>query len=159
MIAVIKDNSQKLLVLACFLMLTIMSCRFYFHTTKDNFKFDDIDNALEHGKKLTYTICGDYHYNTAIKKFSGIVLNDFPKIAGRLYSANLTRSASNGIPPRYTDAELFYLLKTGIAKNGKFMPYMMKQMMISMILLFISAVMMKRYSLLIVQQDILVSIV
>jgi len=56
-------------------------------------------------------------------------LNDFPKIGGRLYSANLTHSVTNGIPGKYSDAELFYLLKTGIARNGKFMPFMMKPMM------------------------------
>jgi cytochrome c1 len=64
-----------------------------------------------------------------VGKFIGKSLNDLPKIAGHLYSANLTHSTTNGIPPHYTDAQLFYLLKTGIGKDGWFRPYMMRPMM------------------------------
>jgi hypothetical protein len=49
-----------------------------------------------------------------------------PGIVGKVYSANLTNSKSNGILPHYSDAELKYLLKTGIAKNGRFIPYMLR---------------------------------
>jgi len=45
---------------------------------------------------------------------------------GMVYSANLTNSKSNGVPPRYSDAELRYLLKTGVARDGRFIPYMLR---------------------------------
>jgi mono/diheme cytochrome c family protein len=101
----------------------------YFKTTTDNFQSKEESESVARGKNLVFTICAGCHYDPATKKLMGKSLNDLPKIAGHLYSANLTHSSTNGIPPHYTDAELFYLLKTGISKSGKFMPYMMKPMM------------------------------
>jgi len=124
----IHHNIKK--ITAIIALITIVSCRFYFDTTKDtSFHAHTTATSLENGKNLTYTVCGGCHYNTEAKKFIGNYLNDLPPIAGKLYSANLTQSASNGIPPKYSDAELFYLLKTGISRSGKFMPYMMRPMM------------------------------
>lgn len=111
------------------LVAAIVSCRFYFDTTRDNFSTHTSSTAVQNGKNLTHNICGGCHYDHSIKKFIGKKINDLPGIGGRLYSANLTQSGSNGIPPTYSDAELFYLLKTGISRKGKFMPYMMKPMM------------------------------
>lgn len=122
-------NNKKALVILIIISMIIISCRFYFNTTKDNFTVSKNSAAIENGENLTHNICGGCHYDFTVKKFIGKPLNDLPKIAGKLYSANLTQSTTDGIPPKYTDAELFYLLKTGIAKNGKFMPYMMRPMM------------------------------
>ncbi len=124
---VIMHNVKKLLVIVS--IITVISCRFYFDTTKDDFTSHVTKTSVANGENLTYNICAGCHYDPATKKFTGRALHDLPKIGGKLYSANLTRSTTNGIPPKYTDAELFYLLKTGIAKNGKFMPYMMRPMM------------------------------
>jgi mono/diheme cytochrome c family protein len=112
------------------MMLVILTgCRFYFDTTKDQFTAHKNEESVERGKNLLFNVCGSCHYDPSVKKFIGKPLNDLPKIAGKLYTANLTNSASHGIPPHYTDAELFYLVKTGIGKDGRFMPYMMKPMM------------------------------
>lgn len=104
-------------------------CRFYFDTTTDHFEAEKHARSLERGKNLVFTVCAGCHYDAGVGKFIGRSLNDLPRIAGHLYSANLTHSATHGAVTRYSDAELFYLLKTGIARNGKFMPYMMKPMM------------------------------
>jgi len=101
----------------------------YFKTTTDSFQAKQESESLERGKNLVYNVCAGCHYDPKMKKFIGKSLNDLPKIAGHLYSANLTHSTTNGIPPHYTDAELFYLLRTGISKSGKFMPYMMRPTM------------------------------
>ena len=111
------------------LALLFCSCKMYFETTKDQFTARETSESIERGKNLTFSICGGCHYDRQVNKFIGKHLNDLPKIAGTLYSANLTRSTANGVPSHYTDAELFYLLKTGISKSGKFMPYMMRPMM------------------------------
>jgi len=108
---------------------TALSCRFYFDTTKDQLEARSNSQSLQRGKNLAFNICAGCHYDPQVGKFIGRFLNDLPKIAGYLYSANLTQSKTNGMPPLYTDAELFYLLKTGISKSGKFMPYMMRPMM------------------------------
>ena len=101
----------------------------HFKTTTDHFEAVKKEQSLERGKNLTYSICAGCHYDHSVDKFIGKSLNDLPKIAGHLYSANLTHSATHGVPPRYTDAELFYLLKTGIGRDGWFRPYMMRPMM------------------------------
>jgi mono/diheme cytochrome c family protein len=122
----IRDTKKILVVLFSFV---VASCSFYFKTTKDGFTAKSNNDSFERGKNLAFNICAGCHYDRKIGKFIGRDLNDLPKIAGHLYSANLTQSKTNGIPPQYSDAELFYLLKTGISKSGKFMPYMMRPMM------------------------------
>lgn len=122
------DNYKKWAAVIAFLIM-IAGCRFYFDTTKDQFAATNNALSFDRGKNLAFNICAGCHYDPKVGKFIGRSLNDLPKIAGHLYSANLTQSKTNGIPPQYSDAELFYLLKTGISKSGKFMPYMMRPMM------------------------------
>jgi mono/diheme cytochrome c family protein len=107
----------------------VVSCRFYFNTTKDTFTAKPDNNSFGRGKNLAFNICAGCHYDTKLGKFIGRDLNDLPRIGGHLYSANLTQSETDGITAQYTDAELFYLLKTGISKSGKFTPFMMRPMM------------------------------
>ncbi len=118
-------------MLISFLILTIIvcGCKMYFKTTTDQFTSVQKEQSLERGKNLTFNICSGCHYEHSMDRFIGKSLNDLPKIAGHLYSANLTHSKTNGVPPRYSDAELFYLLKTGIGRDGWFRPYMMRPMM------------------------------
>lgn len=124
----LATHFKKLLVIILSATI-IMGCRFYFNTTHDNFTTHPVNTSLENGKDLTYSVCGGCHYDHTVNKFIGKQLDELPRIGGKLFAANLTQSASNGIVPKYSDAELFYLIKTGIAKNGKFMPYMMRPMM------------------------------
>jgi mono/diheme cytochrome c family protein len=104
----------------------IISCKTQFSTTKDTYTATPSSVALEHGKDLVYTICAGCHYNRSVNKFIGTKIQDVPGIAGTVYSANLTNSKTHGLPPRYTDAELKYLFKTGIAKDGRFLSYMLR---------------------------------
>lgn len=122
-------NRKKILVTGILIMMVCWSCRFYFETTKEQFTSQKNVSSYERGRVLVYTICAGCHFDHSTGKFTGKPLNDLPKFAGRLNSANLTHAAGYGMPDKYTDAELFYLFKRGIAKNGKFMPYMMKPMM------------------------------
>ncbi|ANE50685.1 c-type cytochrome [Flavisolibacter tropicus] len=120
---------NKKIVTIVLLAGSISSCRFYFDTTTDALTIDETSRSLENGKNLAYNVCGSCHYDPKVNRFIGKPLNDLPKIGGKLYSANLTHSSAHGRPGQYSDAELFYLLKTGISKNGKFMPFMMRPMM------------------------------
>jgi mono/diheme cytochrome c family protein len=120
---------RKLVIVSLSIVFINYGCRFYFKTTTDHFESKSSAQSFERGKNLAFNICAGCHYNQKAGKFIGRSLNDLPKIAGHLYSANLTQSKTNGIPLQYTDAQLFYLLKTGISASGKFMPYMMRPMM------------------------------
>ncbi len=108
------------------IVTSIGSCKTKFDTTKSNAKAVTSNQAFEQGRVLVYSICAGCHYNPAIHKFIGNRIHEVPGIAGKVYAANLTNSKSNGIPPHYTDAEIKYLLKTGIARDGRFIPYMLR---------------------------------
>ena len=129
MFAILRCNARKTFVFTILVLIIVSGCRFYFDTTKDQYTVTKTSHSLENGRNIAFNVCVPCHYNHELNKLVGMPLNDLPKIGGRLVSANLTHSTSNGIPPHYTDAELFYLFKTGISKNGKFMPYMMRPMM------------------------------
>jgi mono/diheme cytochrome c family protein len=122
-------NSKKMIITLGLFLLAFTACKMYFKTTTDQFTASKNSESVARGKNLVFNICAGCHYDPKVGKLIGRPLNDLPKIAGKLYSANLTQSMSNGIPPHYSDAELFYLLKTGISKSGYFMPYMMRPMM------------------------------
>jgi mono/diheme cytochrome c family protein len=111
------------------IFIFFFGCKMYFKTTTDKLEAKENSNSFKRGKNLAFNICAGCHYDYQTNRFTGKSLNDLPKIAGHLYSANLTQSITHGVSPQYTDAELFYLLKTGIGRDGKFLPYMMRPMM------------------------------
>ena len=53
-------------------------------------------------------------------------MEELPHFVGKVYSANLTHSSVYGVLKMYSDAELAYLLKTGISREGKFVPWMIR---------------------------------
>jgi mono/diheme cytochrome c family protein len=121
-------KKYKSTVIIVFMMAVIIfiSCKTHFETTKATYKADASEQAFERGKVLAFSICAGCHYDKGVKKFIGTRIEDVPGIAGKVYSANLTNSKTHGIPPHYTDAELKYLLKTGIARDGRFLSYMLR---------------------------------
>ncbi|RWY49433.1 cytochrome c family protein [Mucilaginibacter gilvus] len=104
----------------------IIGCKTKFPTTTNNYKAVSTSHALARGKVLAFSICAGCHYDRAINKFIGTQIHDIPGIAGKVYSANLTHSGSHGIMAKYTDAEVKYLLKTGVANDGRFLNYMLR---------------------------------
>lgn len=58
-------------------------------------------------------------------KLSGQQLRDAPAIFGKLYSANITQHPTKGIGNR-TDGEIYALLRTGLRKDGSYVPVMPK---------------------------------
>jgi hypothetical protein len=53
-------------------------------------------------------------------------MHDLPRFMGKVFSSNLTHSDSFGVMDKYTDGELVWLLKTGIARDGRYVPYMIR---------------------------------
>jgi len=109
------------------LMLAIViGCKTQFTTTTENYVAVSSPKAIENGRTLAFSICAGCHYNRAVNKFIGTPIEDVPGIAGKIYSANLTHSKTHGIAPKYTDAQIKYLLRTGIAKDGRYLNYMLR---------------------------------
>ena len=78
------------------------------------------------GRKLASLLCVGCHLNTATGQLTGKVMTDLPPEFGRIVSKNITRSATHGIAT-WTDGELAYLLRTGIRRDGRYVPpYMIK---------------------------------
>jgi len=121
-------RKYKLTLTICAILTAIIiySCKTQFSTAPGNFKATYTREAVERGKVLMFSSCAGCHYDRSVKKLIGTPIHDVPAIAGKVYSANLTQSRTNGSPPQYSDAQLKYLLKTGINKDGHFIPYMLR---------------------------------
>src|ERR1700712_2936344 len=106
--------------------IVVYSCKTQFGTTKENYTAVRSTGAIERGKALTYSVCAGCHYNRSVNKFVGNRIEDVPGIAGKVYSANLTRSNTHGVTAHYSDTEIKHLLKTGVARDGRFLAYMLR---------------------------------
>ncbi len=85
---------------------------------------------IEQGTKLASMLCKSCHYNDNTKKFTGRELTEAPQF-GKIYSRNITHDSIAGIG-KWTDGELVYFLRTGIRKDGQYVPpYMPKLIHIS----------------------------
>jgi cytochrome c553 len=110
----------------CVVMIVcITACRTHFKTEQVSFPVNITESQLEEGRKLTISICAPCHYNPDTKQLTGIQMHDLPKVAGTVYSRNITQDKDKGIAD-YTDGELAYLIRTGIARDGSLMPYMQR---------------------------------
>lgn len=103
----------------------ISACKTHFKTEKINYIAKANTAQLREGRKMTISSCAPCHYDPATKKLTGMKMHDLPKIAGVVYSKNITQDKDKGIAG-YTDGELAYLIRTGIAKDGRLMSYMQR---------------------------------
>lgn len=93
-----------------------------------NFEYEIVSTpeSLARGKKLTSTLCAGCHRNPETGKLTGTRMYDAPAEFGKIYSQNITQDKTYGIGD-WTNAEIVYLLRTGILKDGKYAPpYMAK---------------------------------
>jgi hypothetical protein len=126
----LQVKKTKWLIFIAFLgIVAAYSCRTHYPLAGNNFTATKNPSSFEHGKNLVYNVCGGCHYNHQLNKFAGHQLRDLPGFLGTVYSANLTQSKMYGVTTHYTDAQLAYLIKTGIKKDGRFIPYMIRPTM------------------------------
>jgi hypothetical protein len=121
-------NRSAFLCLGIFIALAaiiIPACKMYYTPQKIDYKANADPAQLVEGKRLTMLMCGPCHYDPATKQLSGTRMEDVPGFIGKVYARNITQHPTKGIG-NYTDGELAYLLRTGVAKNGKIMQYMQK---------------------------------
>jgi mono/diheme cytochrome c family protein len=82
--------------------------------------------AVARGEKLTMMLCAGCHMNYETGRLTGKRMSDAPPEFGTIYSPNITQDKTYGIG-EWTDAELLYLLRTGIKRDGQYAPpYMAK---------------------------------
>jgi cytochrome c2 len=97
------------------------ACKLYYPVEKVEYK--TTANSIAEGKRLTMLTCGPCHYNGSTKNYSGKRLEDSRGILGKIFASNITQDKEFGIG-EYTDSELAYLIRTGLSRKGKLMPYM-----------------------------------
>lgn len=76
---------------------------------------------IERGKKLALMLCANCHTDPKTGKLIGTLMLDAPPEFGKIYSQNITKDKTYGIG-NWTDAELIYLLRTGIKRDGSYAP-------------------------------------
>lgn len=80
---------------------------------------------IANGQRIANMLCVQCHSDEQ-GKLTGKLLKDLPKEFGEIYSMNITQDKEKGIGT-WTDGELYYFLRTGVRKDGKFSPpYMPK---------------------------------
>ncbi|MGZ3864504.1 MAG: c-type cytochrome [Bacteroidia bacterium] len=113
-------------LLSIFCSCLIIGCISHYSTTTETAEAAKQKDSFNRGKNLAFNICGQCHYNDSAKSFIGLPMHDLPSFMGKVYSANLTHSVSHGVLTKYSDAELRYLIKTGVSREGKYVPYMIR---------------------------------
>lgn len=116
---------NQYIFLTALLFVAVVSCKSRYDTTKETISVAERDDSRERGKNLVYNICGQCHYNRETGTFIGKKLNDLPKFVGKVYSDNITDHPTEGIGD-YSNAEMYYLLRTGISNHGRYIPYMVR---------------------------------
>ncbi len=97
-----------------------------YETLKIDYHSNGDSIAIARGKKLVSTLCAGCHMNQETGKLTGTKMLEAPSEFGEIYSQNITQDKTYGIG-NWTDAEILYLLRTGVKKNGEYAPpYMAK---------------------------------
>jgi len=93
---------------------------------KITFRADPTPARLARGKKLATVLCAGCHMDPTTRQLTGKRMIDAPEEFGVIFSPNITRHPTKGIGS-WTDAELAYLLRTGVKRDGQYAPpYMAK---------------------------------
>ena len=81
---------------------------------------------VERGRKFAKLLCAECHMDPTTRQLTGKRMADAPAEFGPIVSGNITRDREHGIGS-WTDGELVYLLRTGIRRDGQYIPpYMAK---------------------------------
>jgi mono/diheme cytochrome c family protein len=103
----------------------LFDCQKKYSTESINLSFKSSPEKIEKGKQLAMAVCGPCHYNPTSGSLSGKQMLDVPCSIGKVYASNITNDSVAGAGG-YSPGQIKYLLKTGISKDGKFAPYMLK---------------------------------
>ena len=113
-------------------MVSIMAITYFYFkgipkysTGKIELKVEVTPERVANGQKIASFLCIECHMGSD-GKLSGKLLADAPKEFGSIYSKNITAHPTIGIGG-WTDGEIYYLLRTGIKRDGQYIPpYMIK---------------------------------
>ncbi len=84
-------------------------------------KVEVTPERVARGKKFVSLLCAECHKNPTSGKLTGKLMEDAPREFGEIRSRNITQSKERGIGA-WTDGELVAILRTGIARDGRYTP-------------------------------------
>jgi mono/diheme cytochrome c family protein len=73
------------------------------------------------GKQLVNLLCAECHKDPTTGKLTGKLMEDAPPQFGAIFSRNITQHPERGIGA-WSDGEIVVLLRTGIARDGRYTP-------------------------------------
>src|SRR5262245_46792529 len=85
------------------------------------FTVDVTPERVARGRRTTVMLCAGCHKDAATGALTGQRMADAPPQFGTIYSANITQDREHGIGS-WTDAELAYLIRTGVTRDGRYTP-------------------------------------
>jgi mono/diheme cytochrome c family protein len=93
---------------------------------KVDLKVESTPERVARGRRFATILCAECHKDPTTGKLTGKHLADGPDAFGVIVSANITRDPNFGIGT-WTDGELAALFRTGITRDGRYLPpYMVK---------------------------------
>ena len=94
--------------------------------TPENFSINitSTPERVERGRQLSSMLCNDCHMNSNTGKLTGRKMEEVSQF-GAVYSRNITKDPVHGVG-KMTDGQLYYLLRTGVRPDGRFLPIMAK---------------------------------
>jgi mono/diheme cytochrome c family protein len=84
-------------------------------------KVERTPERVERGRRIASMLCASCHLDLATGTLSGKRLADMPSQFGTVWARNITRDMAQGIGA-WSDGEIAYLLRTGIARDGRYTP-------------------------------------
>jgi mono/diheme cytochrome c family protein len=85
------------------------------------FEVDVTPERIVRGKRSVDMLCAGCHFDPETGGLTGKLMPDVPRQFGRSWSRNITAHPVKGIGS-WTNGELAYLLRTGIARDGRYTP-------------------------------------
>src|SRR5262249_22243601 len=84
-------------------------------------KVEVTPEKVARGKRWLTLLCAECHADATTQRLTGKLLTDAPPEFGTVYSKNITKHPEKGIG-KWTDGELAYLMRTGLRKDGQYVP-------------------------------------
>ncbi|HZF63561.1 MAG TPA: c-type cytochrome [Chitinophagaceae bacterium] len=91
---------------------------------KVDLKLEASPATIEKGAQLSAMLCNDCHMDENTGKLTGRKMDEIDQF-GAVYAKNITQDPESGIG-KWSNGQIAYLLRTGIAPDGKFLPIMAK---------------------------------
>jgi cytochrome c2 len=92
-----------------------------YRTQRVVFPVDVTTERVARGKRTVTMLCANCHLDPATGALTGHAMTDAPGKFGMIYSQNITQDREHGIGD-WTDGEIAYLIRTGIARDGRYTP-------------------------------------